>query len=95
MADRGLTEDQRLGVALSALIARHKYARDASATVEELLSVAGARADLLAEEAGLWVGFYETDPDVQPMVAALREIPGAEQWVELGRLRRSTSKIAR
>lgn len=90
-----LSKDTLLSISLSATIARHKYSRDPSQAVAELMAEAGARTDLLAEEAGLWVGFYESDPDVQSMVAALREIPGSEQWVELGRLRRSTSKIAR
>ena len=82
-----LHPDTALGVRLSAIMARHQFDVDPRSAVDELLQVAGARGDVLAREAGLWAGAHHGSEHHRPMVTALEGIPGARQWIELGRKR--------
>lgn len=82
-----LDDDTRLDIALSAAIGRHRYDATPDAAIQELQALADGRNDILARVAGTWAGFYEDDPHVRTTVDALREIPGATQWIELGRER--------
>lgn len=88
-----LDPDTALDVRLSAIIGRNRYATDPGPVLAELGVVAGDRADILAQTAGTWAGFHEQDAEVSVMVAALREVPGAEAWVQVGRDRRSIRQI--
>ena len=73
MARRPLDPDTMLGVTISATISRHRYDKDPTDLITELLQLAGDRGDILAQEAGRWAGFYGEDLGVQPeLVAALR-----------------------
>lgn len=85
---RPLHPDIALGVHLSAICSRNRFTRDADPVIAELLAVAGDRLDILAMEAGRWLGYYE-DEHTRTLAIALREqIPGAAAWVALGRERR-------
>ena len=57
--------------------------------ITELRDTAAGRDDLLAEAAGLWVGFREHDPWSQPLIHALLNLPGVDPWVQVGRERAS------
>lgn len=83
-----LPPDTALGVRLAAIIARGQFTVEPRDVVDEMLAVAGGRGEILAQEAGTWAGFHEADTHMQPLVSALLGIPGARQWVELGRKRR-------
>lgn len=87
MASRGLDPDTALDVRLSAICGRNQYTKDPAPVIEELHQVAGHRLDILARVAGRWAGFYES-PYTAPLCTALLEIPGALDWVALGRSRR-------
>ncbi|WP_156759576.1 hypothetical protein [Microbacterium karelineae] len=80
-----LTDDTRLDIALSATISREQYTTMPEVLVHELQRLAGGRGDILAKVAGTWAGFHENDPLVRPLVDALWEIPGATNWIEVGR----------
>ncbi|MDD7963290.1 hypothetical protein [Microbacterium thalli] len=82
-----LEPDARLDVLLSAICARHQYAHDAGPVVAELTAAAQGNGDALARTAGIWAGYFEA-PETHTLTAALRLIPGAEQWVDEGRRRR-------
>lgn len=88
-----LDPDTALDVRLSATISRHQYATDPGPALEELHTAAGERADILARVAGMWAGYHEENRYVQVMIAALREVPGADVWVEVGRRRRAVRQI--
>lgn len=95
-----LDADTRLDVRLSAVLARNQFVRDPAPVIDELRAAAGERVDVLARTAGMWAGYHEVDQDMRPLVTALREIPGAADWVALGRQRRgagphSTPPVAR
>lgn len=87
MASRPLNTDTALGVRLSAICSRNRYTDDPDPVLEELYATADDRTDLLAEEAGTWSGFYDSE-HTHVLAMALLTIPGTEQWVELGRKRR-------
>lgn len=90
MGRRPLDPDTMLGVTISATISRHRYDKDPTDLIGELRELAGDRADILAQEAGRWAGYYGEDLGVQPaLVDALRSLPGAEEWVALGHQRRA------
>ena len=98
--DRRTPDHDRLVVArISGIATRHASWREPTeneiaAAVAELREVAGDRPDLLAEEAGIQLGFYEGDLDepraksaAQLLIAAGTDeslIPG---WIEEGRRR--------
>lgn len=81
--------DTLLSIQLSAIIARNEYTTHPGPVITELTQTAGVRRDLLAQEAGTWAGFHDTDPDKTMMVTALLTIHGADAWVHVGRARRA------
>ena len=87
MPRSGLDPDAALDVRLSAICGRHRYTTDAAAVIDELRQIAGDRVDILARVAGSWVGYYGDD-HTRNLCKALLEIPGAIDWVALGRTRR-------
>lgn len=90
-----LHPDVALSVTLSAICARNRYVTDAGPVLAELHAAAGDRDDVLAEVAGTWAGFNETDAHAGALLTALRGIPGAEAWVEVGRNRAGRWHAAR
>lgn len=82
--------DTALSVELSAIMARNRYTTNPAPVITELTQTAGARTDLLAQEAGTWAGFHEHDPNTRTLTTALQTIPGADGWVQVGRDRRKT-----
>lgn len=88
-----LSPDVALGIKIGTVMSRNQFATDPlviAAVVDELYETAVGRIDLLTEEVGLWVGFYETDPWTGALVARLRELPlPMEDAIALGRHRRA------
>ena len=87
MPSRPLAPDAALGVKLSAICSRNRYTTDPGPVLDELRATAGRRTDILAQEAGIWSGFYDSE-HTHTLAVALLEIPGAGDWVALGRKRR-------
>lgn len=94
MSSSPLHPDILLGIRLSAICARNEYTTDPAPVIEELLSTAGDRTDILAQEAGVWSGFNENDEFRRVLAVALWEIPGVARWVPLGRERRVAGRHA-
>lgn len=88
MPSHGLAPDVLLRIDIGCVISRNRYARDAAPVIAELHATAGDRVDLLAEEVGLWIGFFE-DAEIITLCAALRELPGLDPWIAVGAYRRS------
>jgi hypothetical protein len=92
--------DCLLAAELHGTAERHAKWRDLTedehaAAVAELRDLAAGRADLLAEEAGLLIGFYEgtINEPVKTSAARLLIAAGADEslvpvWIEEGRRRR-------
>ena len=100
MSDRSLLEADELTVArLVGAARRHApwrepTAAEAAAAVEELRQIAGDRADLLAEVAGLLLGYYRQSVEELRARAAARYCVAAgadpeliPRWMEVGRRR--------
>lgn len=87
MPSRGLSPDTLLSVHLDAICSRNRYTTDPASVVDELLATAGDRHDILAESVGTWVGYFEDDT-IRTLCAALRELPGVDEWLPLGQDRR-------
>ena len=100
----GYESDQLLVARLAGAAQRHAPWREpteaeTAAAVEELREIAGARADLLAEAAGLLTGFYRrTSEEARARAAAhycvvagarREEIP---RWIEVGRSRAAAAR---
>lgn len=84
-----LHPDVSLSVRLDAICSRHRYDRDPTAVLDELRREAGGRAAILAESAGTWAGYFDSD-ETRAVTSAIREqIPGAEHWFTVGAHRRS------
>lgn len=88
MPSRPLDPDTLLGITLGAICSRNQYTDDPAPVIAELIATAGDRTDILAREVGRWSGFYD-DEYTHTLAQALLEIPGAAEWVELGRDRRN------
>ncbi|MBW1640489.1 hypothetical protein G3H63_15600 [Microbacterium resistens] len=89
MNDRSLSPDTRLGIKVSAIMSRNKYTDDPGPVIDELYRAAGDRPDILADEVGLWVGFYEDD-DTRTLATALRALPlDLADGIALGQQRRN------
>ncbi|WDH80218.1 hypothetical protein PTQ19_07240 [Microbacterium esteraromaticum] len=86
MSSRPLDPLTTLSVELSAAMSRNRYTTDPGPVIAELQRIAGEHPELLAEEAGLWAGFNEADPDSAALVDALKAISTLEA-VALGRER--------
>lgn len=86
MASRSLSPETRLSVHLDAICSRNRYTSDPAPVIAELLAAAGDRLDIPAESVGTWVGYFD-DEDTRILCTALRELPGLEPWIALGRKR--------
>ncbi|MCC2033051.1 hypothetical protein [Microbacterium allomyrinae] len=82
-----LTRDVLLGIQLATTCSRNQYTGDPGPVIDELRRIAGDRVDILAQEAGSWAGYYDSEY-TRPLAAALSQIDGAEPWVAEGRRRR-------
>lgn len=92
-------EDRLIAAQVAAITMRHARARaltgvEEAAALAELAEVAAGRSDLLAEQAGLALGFHEHDTDwaVYLQAAQLCIKAGADtalipHWIEAGRQR--------
>ena len=79
--------DTRLEITLSATISRHQWDTDPTRLRDELHTIAGERADLLAKTAGIWAGAHHEHTQHQPVRDMLLTIPGASDWAPLGQQR--------
>jgi hypothetical protein len=74
-------------------------AAEEAAAVAELRELAAGRADLLAEAAGVWLGFAEEwDQPRARQAAELCRMAGADpdaipRWIEVGRERRAAADL--
>lgn len=83
-----LSSDTMLDIRLSTICSKHRYDAAPRAAIDELLDAAGHRTDILAHVAGTWSGYHGGDEHTRVLADALLGIPGAEQWVHVGRHRR-------
>lgn len=83
MGSRAPSADTLLSIRLSAICSRNRYTHDPAPVIAELITTAGDRQDILAQEAGTWSGFYD-DEYTHALAEALLEIPGAGEWVQFG-----------
>lgn len=81
--------DVALSVLLDAICTRNQYTSDPARVIVELRAAAGDRVDVLTESVGTWVGYFE-DEHTRVLCAGLRELPGLEPWIALGKHRRHT-----
>ncbi len=88
MPSRPLDPDTLLGIELATICSRNRYTDDPAPVIAELIATAGDRQDILAQEVGRWSGFYD-DEYTHALAQAVLEIPGASEWVQLGRERRA------
>lgn len=88
MPSRPLGPDTLLSIKLFTICSRNRYTKDPGPVIAELIATAGDRTDILAQEAGRWSGFYD-DEYTHTLALALLKIPGAGEWVALGRERRN------
>lgn len=87
-----LDPDTQLDVRLSAICGRNRYTHDPAPVLAELAEAAGAQADILAHVAGRWSGYYDS-PETHVLAAALAALPGAAEWVHVGRRRRDVAAV--
>ncbi|KJL24328.1 hypothetical protein RL72_01819 [Microbacterium azadirachtae] len=99
MPSHPLSPDDALGIKIRTVVSRNQFATDPdviAAVVDQLYETASGRLDLLAEEVGLWVGFYEADPWTTTLAARLRELPLLmDEAITLGRRRRAAPMLER
>ncbi|MGU3358161.1 hypothetical protein ACLBWJ_12980 [Microbacterium sp. M4A5_1d] len=76
-----------LDVELSAICARNQYTRDPAPVIAELTAAALGCDDVLAQVAGTWVGYFDS-PATCVLTSALATLPGAAQWIAVGKARR-------
>jgi len=88
MPTRGLHPDVALSIHIGAVMSRNRYTRDPERVISELYAVAGDRLDILAREAGSWIGFYE-DENTRDLTDALHALPlDLDDAIAHGRSRR-------
>jgi hypothetical protein len=100
----GADRDRLTSARIAAITRRHSRGRpltgiEEAAALAELAEVADGRVDLLAEEAGLAIGFYDQDADapVYLQIAQLCIKAGADtavisRWIEEGRRRAAAAR---
>jgi hypothetical protein len=100
----GADRDRLTSARIAAITRRHVRGRpptgaEEAAALAELAEVADGRVDLLAEEAGLAIGFHDQDTDasVYLQIAQLCIKAGADtalisRWIEEGRRRAAVAR---
>jgi hypothetical protein len=103
----GADRDRLTSARIAAITRRHARGRpltgaEEAAALAELAEVADGRVDLLAEEAGLAIGFHDRDTDapVYLQIAQLCIKAGADtslisRWIEEGRRRAAAASRPR
>lgn len=87
MADTALDPDTALEIRISTTINKHQYATDTDTAMAAIWKASEGRTDLLAKIAGIRIGYATPHPAEQPLLDALREIPGVAEWIPIGRSR--------
>jgi len=100
----GSEADQQTVARLTGAARRHAHQRESAeaqtaAAVAELREIAGNRGDLLAEVAGLLIGFYRrTVEDLRAQaaagycIAAGADLDSIPRWIEVGRCRAAAAQ---
>lgn len=91
MTESALHPLVHLGVQISSLCSRDKYATDPAvhaAAVEEIRRLAGIHTDIRDYEVGVWVGYYGDEYTNARAAALLDAFPGCVPHVSLGAERR-------
>lgn len=83
-----LSPDTLLSIELGSICSRNRYTTDPAPVIDQLLTTAGDRVEILQEAVGSWIGFYE-DQYTTTLATALRELPGLGPWIAQGAYRRS------
>lgn len=78
-----------LDVALSAVVTKNLRTSVPATVLDELRALAGDDRELLAEVAGLCVGYYRDERCAALCDLLEAEVDGVAPWVQLGRQRRS------
>lgn len=86
---RRLSPETLLSVHLGGILSRNRFTKNPAPVIAELTATAGQHVEILQEEAGTWIGFYEGDDSVRVLRTALRELPGLESWIAVGIERRA------
>lgn len=89
MPSRRLSPRTALDVAMSAVVTRNLRTNNPEPVLDELRALAGGDHELLAEVAGLSVGYYRDEQSAALCDLLEAEVDGAEPWVQLGRQRRA------
>jgi hypothetical protein len=99
--------DRMVAARIAGITRRHARGRaltgaEEAAALADLAEVAGGRVDLLAQQAGLAIGFHERDADapVYLQIAQLCIKAGADmtlisQWIDEGRRRTAETRRSR
>ncbi|MFK4760282.1 hypothetical protein ACI3KS_05040 [Microbacterium sp. ZW T5_45] len=83
-----LHPDTLLSIRLSATMSRNRYTSDPGPVIDELRQIAGDRLDILADEVGTWIGYFEDD-HTRTLTTALRALPlDMDDAIALGQRRR-------
>lgn len=100
MPSHPLAPDVALGITIGCVMTRNRYEADTARVIAELYEIAGDRLDLLAQEVGSFIGFYEDSYTIR-LTTALRALPlDMADAIGLGQYRRgvrthSTSNFGR
>ncbi|WP_345545898.1 hypothetical protein [Microbacterium jejuense] len=89
-----LSKAKLLSIELDAICSRNRYTDDPAPVIAELRATAGKRTDVLAEAAGIFAGYFDSEY-TRVLCDALRaEIDGIGRWLQVGRERRGRGSHA-
>lgn len=77
-----------LSIELDSICSRNRYTTDPAPVIAELRAAAGNRADVLAQAAGLFAGYFDDEYTHTLCAALAAEIDGIRPWVQVGQERR-------
>ncbi|OZB82751.1 MAG: hypothetical protein B7X41_15890 [Microbacterium sp. 14-71-5] len=88
MPSHPLAPDTALSIKIGCVMTRNQYTQDPGPVIAELYATAGTRIDLLTQEVGMFIGFYD-DQYRATLVTALRALPlDMDEAIKLGQFRR-------
>lgn len=88
MLSKPLAPDTALSIQIGCVTPRYQYTQDPEPVIAELYATAGDRTDLLTQEGGQFIGFYD-DQYRAALVTTLRAMPlDRGEAIALGAFRR-------
>lgn len=88
MPSHPLAPETTLSIQVGCVMTRNQYSQDPAPVIAELYATAGDRIDLLTQEVGEFIGFYD-DQYRATLVNALRALPlDTDHAIKLGQHRR-------